>query len=153
MFDLSWGKLVIIGVIALVVIGPKELPAVLRTLGQYMGKIRRMASEFQGQFQEALREAELHELKKEADALTSSVADMSNFDPMAEETKQLEDTQQQIESSLTAPEPAAAEPAAEPALPPVETTAAIEAQPLPVQPAPAEAEVAEPPRKAAGGTA
>jgi len=145
MFDLSWGKLVIIGVIALVVIGPKELPAVLRTLGQYMGKIRRMANEFQGQFQEALREAELHELKKEADALTSSVADMSNFDPMADEAKQLEDTQKQIESSLTAPEPAAT------ASPPAETTTAVEAQPLPAQPAPAEAEAAEPPRQAAGG--
>jgi sec-independent protein translocase protein TatB len=44
MFDISWGKLVIIGVVALIVIGPKELPAVLRTLGQWMGKIRRMAS-------------------------------------------------------------------------------------------------------------
>ena len=43
MFDISWGKLVIIGVVALLVIGPKELPAVLRQLGQWMTKIRRMA--------------------------------------------------------------------------------------------------------------
>ena len=54
MFDVSWGKLVIIGVVALIVIGPKELPTVLRTIGQWMGKIRRMAGEFQGQFQDAM---------------------------------------------------------------------------------------------------
>jgi len=59
MFDLGWGKLVVIALIALVVIGPKELPAVLRTVGQWMAKIRRMAAEFQGQFNEAMREAEM----------------------------------------------------------------------------------------------
>src|SRR5262252_5561142 len=63
MFELDWGKLVIIGIVALIAIGPKELPTVLRTLGQYMAKIRRMAAEFQGQFQEAMREAEMAELK------------------------------------------------------------------------------------------
>jgi sec-independent protein translocase protein TatB len=79
MFDISWGKLVIIGVVALLVIGPKELPAVLRMLGQYMGKMRRMASEFQGQFQEAMREAEMADLKKQFDDTTSSF--QSSLDP------------------------------------------------------------------------
>ncbi len=78
MFDISWGKLVIIGVVALLVIGPKELPAVLRQLGQWMTKIRRMASEFQGQFQEAMREAEMTDLKKQFDETTSSIK--STFD-------------------------------------------------------------------------
>ena len=78
MFDISWGKLVIIGVVALLVIGPKELPAVLRQLGQWMTKIRRMASEFQGQFQEAMREAEMADLKKQFDETTSSIK--STFD-------------------------------------------------------------------------
>ena len=73
MFDISWGKLVIIGVVALLVIGPKDLPMVLRTVGQWMTKIRRMASEFQGQFQEAMREAEMADLKKQFDETTSSV--------------------------------------------------------------------------------
>ena len=67
MFDLGWGELVVIGIVALIAIGPKELPTVLRTLGQYMAKVKRMASEFQGQFQEAMREAEFADLKKEAD--------------------------------------------------------------------------------------
>jgi sec-independent protein translocase protein TatB len=73
MFDISWGKLVIIGVVALLVIGPKELPAVLRQLGQWMGKIRRMASEFQGQFQDAMREAEMADLKQQFDDTTSGL--------------------------------------------------------------------------------
>jgi|SRR5581483_1772501 len=73
MFDLSWGKLVIIGVVALLVIGPKELPGVLRQLGQAMAKIRRMAAEFQGQFTEAMREAEMADLKKQFDETTSGL--------------------------------------------------------------------------------
>lgn len=65
MFDIGWSELLVIGIVALVVIGPKELPGVLRTVGQMVGKLRRMAGEFQGQFQEALREAELDGLKKD----------------------------------------------------------------------------------------
>jgi sec-independent protein translocase protein TatB len=79
MFDISWGKLVIIGLVALLVIGPKELPTVLRTVGQWMGKIRRMASEFQGQFQDAMREAEMADLKKQFDETTSGL--QSALDP------------------------------------------------------------------------
>ena len=79
MFDISWGKLVIIGVVALIVIGPKELPTVLRTVGQWMGKIRRMAAEFQGQFQDAMREAEMADLKKQFDDTTASFT--SAIDP------------------------------------------------------------------------
>jgi len=66
-FDFTWGELLVIAVVALIVIGPKELPAVLRTIGQWTTKIRRMAAEFQGQFQEAMREAEMADLKKEVD--------------------------------------------------------------------------------------
>jgi sec-independent protein translocase protein TatB len=84
MFDIGWGELVLIGIVALIAIGPKELPTVLRTLGQYMGKVKRMASEFQGQFQEAMREAEMDDLKKQADDLTSAVTDATKFDPLAD---------------------------------------------------------------------
>ena len=80
MFDISWGKIVIIGVVALVVIGPKELPSVLRMVGQWMGKMRRMAAEFQGQFQDAMREAEMADLKKTFDETTSGLT--SAFDPV-----------------------------------------------------------------------
>jgi sec-independent protein translocase protein TatB len=71
MFDLSWSELVVIAVVALIAIGPKELPGVLRAIGHWMGKIRRMAGEFQTQFQEAMREAEMEDLKKHADDLNS----------------------------------------------------------------------------------
>jgi sec-independent protein translocase protein TatB len=144
MFELDWGKLVIIGIVALIAIGPKELPTVLRTLGQWMGKIKRMANEFQGQFQEALREAEMSDLKKQADDLKSTVGDFTNFDPLAETPK----------ASDPAP---AADPVAAPAspsetaqvLPPVDV-------PLPAEPAPVtEKDFAsvEPPPKQAGGNA
>jgi sec-independent protein translocase protein TatB len=65
----EWSEWVVIGVVALIVIGPKELPAVLRAIGQWTTKIRRMAGEFQNQFQEAMREAEMADLKKQVDEL------------------------------------------------------------------------------------
>src|ERR1700674_5613600 len=87
MFDFSWAELMVIGAVALIVIGPKELPAVLRAIGQWTTKLRRMASEFQGQFQEAMREAEMADLKKEVDNLNDAAKDVtsgltSQFDPL-----------------------------------------------------------------------
>jgi len=67
MFDIGWSEFVVIAVVALIAIGPKELPGVLRMVGQGMGKARKMAAEFQGQFQEAMREAEMADLKKSFD--------------------------------------------------------------------------------------
>ena len=88
MFNFGWGEIVLIGMVALIAIGPKELPTVLRSVGQMMAKVRRMAAEFQGQFQEALREAEISDLKKQAEDLTSSVkdqvTDFTKFDPLAD---------------------------------------------------------------------
>jgi sec-independent protein translocase protein TatB len=72
MFDIGWSEFVVIGVVALIVIGPKELPTVLRTIGQWTTKIRRMAGEFQSQFQEAMREAEMADLKKQVDELSDA---------------------------------------------------------------------------------
>ena len=90
MFDIGWSELVVIGVVALIAIGPKELPAVLRTVGQYMGKIRKMAAEFQGQFQEAMREAEMADLKKQVDDITDAAKGLTDFDPVAEMKTQVE---------------------------------------------------------------
>jgi sec-independent protein translocase protein TatB len=78
MFDIGWSEIVVIGVVALIVIGPKELPAVLRAIGHWTTKIRRMAGEFQSQFQEAMREAEMSDLKKQVDGLGDAV----KFDPL-----------------------------------------------------------------------
>ena len=72
MFDITSSKLLILGVVALLVIGPKDLPALLRTLGRYMGIIKRQAAEFRAQFDEAMRESELEQLKQEVETLGSA---------------------------------------------------------------------------------
>lgn len=92
MFDIGWSELLLIGVVALIAIGPKELPGVLRAVGQWTGKIRRMAAEFQGQFQEALREAEMTDLKKQVDELNDAARSITSFDPLADQPKPVADT-------------------------------------------------------------
>jgi sec-independent protein translocase protein TatB len=77
MFDIGGSELIVIAVVALIAIGPKELPGVLRMVGQWMGKARRMASEFQGQFQEAMREAEMADLKKSFDEVKEAATGFS----------------------------------------------------------------------------
>src|SRR6202000_3061288 len=74
MFDIGWSELLIVGVVAGVEIGPKELPNAMRSLGRGMNKLRRMAGEFQGQFNQALKEANLEDVKKEFDVLRQSAA-------------------------------------------------------------------------------
>jgi sec-independent protein translocase protein TatB len=136
MFDIGWGELLVIGIVALIAIGPEELPGALRTLGQWMGKLRRMASEFQGQFHEAMREAELADLKKQVDEMTTQAQSYANFDPVSEVRKEFESTQQQVESAISGQTPAdtpptdtssAATVAAEPTIAPGADTPRIEA--------------------------
>ncbi|MGE3528487.1 MAG: Sec-independent protein translocase protein TatB [Methyloceanibacter sp.] len=64
MFDIGWSELLVIAVVAIVVVGPKDLPKLMRSFGFYAGKLRRAAAEFRRQFDEAMREAELDEVKK-----------------------------------------------------------------------------------------
>ena len=106
MLDFDASKLLIIGVVALVVIGPKDLPRVLRQVGQAVTKLRRMASDFQGQFMDAMKEADLDDLKKEVAKLQDSATLDVKFDPVA-------DVRQHLSGVL---EPAAA---ASPALDPI----------------------------------
>src|ERR1700755_2774331 len=91
MFDIGWSELVLIAVVALIVIGPKELPAVLRMVGQWMGKARRMAAEFQGQFQEAMREAEMADLKKTFDEVKDAATGLSGNNVMTSLQKDVSD--------------------------------------------------------------
>lgn len=78
MFDIGWSELLIVGVVAVVAIGPKELPNTMRSLGRGVNKIRRMAGEFQGQFNQALKEANLEDVKKEFDVLRQSAAGITS---------------------------------------------------------------------------
>lgn len=101
MFDIGWSELLVIGVVALVVIGPKELPGVVRTIAQNIAKLRRMASDFQGQFTDAMREMELADLKKDAEKLISD-ATSTISDP-------IEQANEEVQKAVEAP----AEPAGE----------------------------------------
>jgi len=78
MFDLSWSHILVVMVVAIVVIGPKDLPRVLRTVGRWTGKVKRTAREFQDYFNEALREAEFDTIQKEVEDLAK--VDMSDVD-------------------------------------------------------------------------
>src|SRR5215510_8663925 len=134
MFDIGWSELLLIGIVALIAIGPKELPGALRTLGQWMGKVRRMASEFQSQFHEAMREAELADLKKEVDEMATKAQSYAHFDP-------IEDIRKDIESAASPPAaldtPLTETPAPQTATPQTTTeTAAATPSPPASEPAP-----------------
>src|SRR6476619_4913907 len=62
MFDIGWSELLVIAVVAIVVVGPKDLPKLMRSFGHYAGKLRRAAADFQRQFDEAMRESEVEEV-------------------------------------------------------------------------------------------
>ena len=117
MFDIGWSELVVIAVVALIAIGPKELPGVLRMVGQWMGKARKMAAEFQGQFQEAMREAEMADLKKSFDEVKDVATGLSPANVMTSLQKDVSDALQigdidKPATSTTATEPGDAQVAA-----------------------------------------
>jgi sec-independent protein translocase protein TatB len=86
MFDLDLSKMIIVAIVALAVIPPKDLPRVMRTVGQTLGRMRRMATEFQGQFMDAMREvereADLESVKKEFQAINDQAKIDTSFDPV-----------------------------------------------------------------------
>jgi sec-independent protein translocase protein TatB len=156
MFDIGWSELLIIGIVALIVIGPKELPGVLRAAGHWMTKVRRMASEFQGQFQEAMREAEMADLKKEVDDMAARAQDFGAFDPTEAIRKDLEGALDQPQAGVQTGEGAVSSPDADTAgagAPPPDTAqppAAVERQELEVagdapKPGPPVADTGRPP--------
>ncbi len=65
MFDIGWPELIVLVVVAVVVVGPKDLPRLMATLGRYLGRARAMAAEFQKGFEDLARESELEDLKRE----------------------------------------------------------------------------------------
>ena len=69
MFDIGWSELLVVLVVALVVVGPKDLPRLMRTLGRWVRKARAMADDFRASFDEMARESELDELRSEIEAL------------------------------------------------------------------------------------
>ncbi len=85
MFDIGWTELLIIAVVAIIIVGPKDLPGMLRSLGRYAGKMKRAAGEFRSQFDDALRDSELDELR-------SVVSDMGDLNPVNQIRDSVTDT-------------------------------------------------------------
>jgi sec-independent protein translocase protein TatB len=82
MFDFDTGKLIIVGIVALIVIGPKELPRAIVQVGQAAAKMRRMAAEFRSQFMDAMREAEIDDTKSDVERLAESAKAETGMDPL-----------------------------------------------------------------------
>jgi sec-independent protein translocase protein TatB len=139
MFGIDSPELLIIAVVALVVIGPKELPGMLRSWGNWMSKMRGMASEFRGHVDEMVRQSELDEVKKQLEAAPG--LDLQALDPTKEIKSAIQEGMSEgekatIDNPLAAPEAApqiAAEP--QPVAAPVATAEAppaVAAEPAPV---------------------
>jgi len=127
MFDLDAGKMLVFGIVALAVIPPKDLPRVLRTVGQYVGRMRRMAAEFQGQFMDAMKEAEkaadLESVKKELVSLDEAAKIHASFDPAAEVHAEMTKAIEPPKAIAASEAARAEEPATEPLAPEVAVTA------------------------------
>ncbi|MGI3126366.1 Sec-independent protein translocase protein TatB [Nitratireductor sp. PBL-C9] len=87
MFDLGWPEIMVIAIVLIVVVGPKDLPRMLRSFGRTTSKLRSMAGDFRKQFDEALQEAELDDVK-------SIVDDARKLDPRNEIKKHLNPLEQ-----------------------------------------------------------
>ena len=144
MFEIGWSEILVIAVVAIVVIGPKDLPRVMRTVGQWTGKMKRMGREFQNQFNEALREAELEGVRKD-------IQDIMATDPLKDVKAEMGKVETGLKADLAAPgavmAPLAASTPPEPSAPvaglPVAETPVIET--AHIEPAaPAVVESAEP---------
>ncbi|MGE3334162.1 MAG: Sec-independent protein translocase protein TatB [Rhodospirillaceae bacterium] len=106
MFDLAWSELFVVGLVAVLVLGPKELPTAMRTLAKAIRKVRNLGSEFQGHFNEMLREAELDEVRKQVQKFsqTSLVDHVTNYvDPKGEVAKEVNAALQDPDAQVSAP--------------------------------------------------
>jgi len=115
MFDIGWTEILIIAVVAIIVVGPKDLPRMLRSLGRYAGQLRRTAGEFRAQFDDAIRDSELDELR-------STLQDASDLNPInqirdsiTDSMAPLKESADDIKSSIEAPQSAGDDASKEPA--------------------------------------
>lgn len=112
---IGFSEILLIGLAALIIIGPKDLPMMMRKLGQIMGKGRRMAREFQAAFDDIARQSELDELKKEIQELRKSNALTSAQDDLAAYEADVNSAIMRESAPPSPPEPSDEKPAASPA--------------------------------------
>jgi sec-independent protein translocase protein TatB len=158
MFDFSWTEILLIGVVALVVIGPKDLPKALKLLGFWVRKARTVSREFQSSIEQMMREAELDEVRKEVEKAASIDIEKefkNTIDPTGSLEEQLKPPElPKLEEHPPATPPAAAgageaagAPSPEPSLPPAAPHASPE---VAHEPEPAHGDGAAPPKSASG---
>jgi sec-independent protein translocase protein TatB len=149
MFEIAWSELLLVLVVAIIFVGPKELPGMLRTFGRMMGKLRRAADDFRQQFDESVREAGGEDLQRE-------LAELRRNNPLNEIRNTIEDAARQVEAEpkprLPAPEPSIDNPAEQPAvhetMTPPDTAAPPAASPAQTDAAPPSPEPAAPAKEA-----
>ncbi len=122
MFEVGWTEMLVIAIVMIVVVGPKDLPRMLRTFGKATSKMRSMAGEFRKQFDEALKEAELEDVKTLA-------SDMRKLNPAADIRKAL-NPMEKAAADLKAGVDAAMKPTAKPD----ESATPAAATPVPAEP-------------------
>ena len=121
MFDIGWSELLVIAVVAILVVGPKDLPRLMRSFGHYAGKLRRAASDFQRQFEEAMRESEVDEVRKAIESVRDQTPSLDLKAPI--DKPMMLPKAQAVPTTPPSPAPAAV------------STPAVEAKPKP-KPAP-----------------
>lgn len=131
MFDLSWTEILVIMVVALIFIGPKDLPDALRTIGKWTAKARGMAQEFRNHVDDVIRESELNKVREEVEKI-------QNVD-IGREIEKTVDPKGEIGKALATPDFSVDQPAkpAEPALSQATSDAAPATDPIPIAPTPA----------------
>lgn len=130
MFGLDFSEILIIGVVALIVVGPKELPELMRSVGRFLGRARRMASEFQGQMSEALREADLEDVKKSVDDLRSLSPKNLIAEQFSSVTRTLDEVKRETDATVSAIGASVAETPAVPAPTPAPSEVATASDPF-----------------------
>ncbi|SKA39792.1 sec-independent protein translocase protein TatB [Enhydrobacter aerosaccus] len=130
MFGIDSPELLVIAVVALVVIGPKELPGLLRTWGKWMAQMRGMASEFRGHVDEMVRQSELDEVKKQLEAATGGV-DLKSLDPTKQIRSAIQEGMAEGEKTMAEAKSALANPLADNPLAEPESAPQVAAEPAP----------------------
>lgn len=139
MFDIGWSELLVIGVVALIVIGPKDLPKALKTAGMLLRKARQISGEFRASLDEMVREAELEEVRAQVKKATEIDIE-KEFEKTVDPTGSLAEALRPPELDLDAPEkpkalepppPAGEAPAAEETAAPKESSEGDAAAPPP----------------------